>query len=65
MKDLKERELLEYTLVIFAGEFGPTPFGQSRPGQPNAGRYHFGRAFSSWMTGGGVKAGTTYGATDE
>ena len=63
--DLKERGLLEDTLVIFAGEFGRTPFGQSRPGRPNAGRDHFGRAFSWWMAGGGVKAGMTYGATDE
>ena len=63
--DLKERGMLEDTLVIFAGEFGRTPFGQSRPGRPNAGRDHFGRAFSWWMAGGGVKAGMTYGKTDE
>ena len=65
LSDLKERGLLEDTLVIFACEFGRTPFGQSRPGRPNAGRDHFGRAFSWWLAGGGVKGGTTYGATDD
>ena len=65
VKDLRERGLLDDTLVIFAGEFGRTPFGQSRPGRPNAGRDHFGRAFSWWMAGGGVKAGSVYGSTDD
>jgi hypothetical protein len=62
--DLKERGLLEDTLVIWCSEFGRTPFGQGDPAKPN-GRDHFGRAYSMWLAGGGVKAGTTYGATDE
>ncbi len=65
VKDLKERGLLDDTLVIFAGEFGRTPFGQSRPGMPNKGRDHFGRAFSWWLAGAGVKKGSIYGATDD
>lgn len=64
VQDLKERGMLDDTLVIWGGEFGRTPFGQGDPGNPK-GRDHFGRAFSWWMAGGGVKAGTVYGATDE
>lgn len=64
VKDLKERGLLEDTLVIWGGEFGRTPFGQGDPAAPK-GRDHFGRAFSWWLAGGGVKPGTTYGATDD
>ncbi len=62
--DLKERGLLDDTLVIWGGEFGRTPFGQGDPAKPN-GRDHFGRAYSWWLAGGGVKAGTVYGETDE
>jgi hypothetical protein len=62
--DLKERGLLEDTLVLWGGEFGRTPFGQGDPAKPS-GRDHFGRAYSMWLAGGGVKGGTTYGATDE
>ncbi|MFM7159953.1 MAG: DUF1501 domain-containing protein, partial [Planctomycetaceae bacterium] len=62
--DLKERGLLNDTLVIWGGEFGRTPFGQGDPAAPK-GRDHFGRAFSWWLAGGGVKPGTVYGATDE
>lgn len=64
VKDLKERGLLEDTLVVWGGEFGRTPFGQGDSAAPK-GRDHFGRAFSWWLAGGGVKAGTTYGATDD
>ena len=64
VKDLKERGLLEDTLVIWAGEFGRTPFGQGDPNKPN-GRDHFGKAFSWWMAGGGVRSGHVVGATDE
>ena len=64
VKDLKERGLLDDTLVIWMGEFGRTPFGQGDPNKPN-GRDHFGRAFSMWMAGGGVKGGTAFGQTDE
>jgi len=64
VKDLKARGLLDDTLVVWGGEFGRTPFGQGDPAKPN-GRDHFGRAFSLWMAGGGVKAGHVHGATDE
>lgn len=64
VKDLKERGMLEDTLVIWGGEFGRTPFGQGPPDKPR-GRDHFGKAFSWWMAGGGVKPGTVYGATDD
>jgi hypothetical protein len=58
--DLKARGLLEETLLIWAGEFGRTPFAQGADG-----RDHNPFGFSVWMAGGGVKGGTTYGATDE
>jgi hypothetical protein len=64
VKDLKERGLLDDTLVVWGGEFGRTPFGQGDPTKPN-GRDHFGKAYSWWMAGGGIKAGTVYGQTDE
>ena len=64
VKDLKERGLLDDTLVVWMGEFGRTPFGQGEPDRPS-GRDHFGKAFSVWLAGGGVKPGTIYGATDE
>ena len=60
LKDLKQRDMLKDTLVIWAGEFGRTPFAQSKDG-----RDHNQFGFTVWMTGGGVKAGTVYGATDE
>ncbi len=62
--DLKERGLLEDTLVIWGGEFGRTPFGQGNPASPT-GRDHFGKAFSWWLAGGGVKPGLVIGETDE
>lgn len=64
IRDLKERGLLEDTLVVWGGEFGRTPFGQGNPDKPN-GRDHFGKAFSWLMAGGGVKPGHCHGATDE
>lgn len=64
VQDLKDRGMLEDTLVIWGAEFGRTPFGQGNPEKPN-GRDHFGRAFSWWMAGGGVKKGHVYGNTDE
>jgi hypothetical protein len=64
VQDLKERGMLDDTLVIWGGEFGRTPFGQGDPASPK-GRDHFGKAFSWWMAGGGVKPGSQYGATDE
>ncbi len=60
LKDLKSRGLLDETLVIFAGEFGRTPFAQGTNG-----RDHNPQGFSIWMAGGGVRGGMTYGATDE
>jgi len=64
VKDLKERGMLDDTLVIWGGEFGRTPFGQGNPKNP-IGRDHFGRAFSWWLTGGGIKPGYVHGETDE
>jgi len=62
--DLKERGMLDDTLVVWGGEFGRTPFGQGDPANPR-GRDHFGRAYSWWMAGGGIKPGSTWGATDD
>ena len=64
VQDLADRGLLDDTLVIWGGEFGRTPFGQGDPANPK-GRDHFGRAFSWWLAGGGVKAGHVHGATDD
>lgn len=60
LKDLKARGLLEETLVVWAGEFGRTPFAQGTNG-----RDHNPSAFSIWLAGGGVKGGVVYGSTDE
>jgi hypothetical protein len=62
--DLKERGLLEDTLVAWGGEFGRTPFGQGDPAAPK-GRDHFGRAYSWWLAGGGVRRGHVHGVTDD
>jgi hypothetical protein len=64
LKDLKQRGLLDSTLVIWGGEFGRT-VTRDRNGNAQAGRDHNGRAMVTWMAGGGVKGGTTYGSTDE
>ena len=64
VKDLKQRGLLKDTLIVWGGEFGRTPFGQGPAEKPN-GRDHFGRAFSLWMAGGGVKGGHVVGETDD
>ncbi len=64
VRDLDERGLLDDTLVVWGGEFGRTPFGQGDPTNPK-GRDHFGRAYSWWLCGGGIKPGTVYGATDD
>jgi hypothetical protein len=63
--DLKERGLLDETLVIWGGEFGRTVYSQGKIGSPSAGRDHHGRCFSIWMAGGGVKPGFEYGTTDD
>jgi uncharacterized protein (DUF1501 family) len=64
LKDLKQRGLLDSTLVIWGGEFGRT-VTRDRNGNAQAGRDHNGRAMVAWMAGGGVKGGTVYGSTDE
>jgi uncharacterized protein (DUF1501 family) len=61
--DLRERGLLNDTLVVWAGEFGRTPMAQTNKGAP--GRDHHNKGFSIWLTGGGVKRGIAWGATDE
>ncbi len=64
--DLKQRGLLEDTLVIWGGEFGRTPFIQGDiKNRPRWGRDHHPYAFTVWMAGGGIKPGMTYGATDD
>jgi len=59
VKDLKQRGLLDDTLIIWGGEFGRTPMGQG------SGRDHHINAFSIWLAGGGIKGGLTWGSTDE
>ncbi len=64
--DLKQRGLLDDTLVIWGGEFGRTPMVESNVALGRSlGRDHHPQAFTMWMAGGGIKAGTTYGATDD
>lgn len=65
VKDLKERGMLDDTLVVWASEFGRTPFGQGGDPDHPIGRDHFGKAYSWWLAGAGVKPGTVYGSTDE
>ena len=69
IKDLKQRDLLKDTLVIWGGEFGRTPMVQENNAGTGAktppGRDHHKECFSIWMAGGGMKPGLTYGATDE
>jgi hypothetical protein len=67
ISDLKQRGLLDSTLVVWGGEFGRLPIAQlpADKDERKAGRDHNKNAFCTWMAGGGVKAGTTYGATDE
>ena len=63
--DLKQRGLLDDTLVMFGSEFGRTPFAQGQIDNPLVGRDHHGGCFTWWFAGGGVKAGYTHGETDE
>jgi hypothetical protein len=66
LADLKQRGLYDSTLVVWGGEFGRLPLSQIQPGrEKNAGRDHGPAGFTVWMGGGGVKGGTTYGATDD
>ena len=65
IKDLKQRGLLDETLVIWGGEFGRTNYCQGKIDAINYGRDHHPKCFSIWMAGGGVRPGTVYGETDE
>ena len=62
--DLKQRGMLDDTLIVWSGEFGRTP-RHDRGGRAEPGRDHHNRGFSGWLAGGGVKGGTVHGATDE
>jgi uncharacterized protein (DUF1501 family) len=65
LTDLKQRGMLDDTLVIWGGEFGRTVYSQGTLTKDNYGRDHHGRAFSLWMAGGGIKPGISYGRTDD
>ncbi|MBI2690170.1 MAG: DUF1501 domain-containing protein [Acidobacteria bacterium] len=65
VQDLKQRGMLDDTLVIWGGEFGRTPYAQGPSKADSYGRDHHGRVFSLWMAGGGVKRGFSYGASDD
>lgn len=66
LKDLKQRGLLDETLVVWGSEFGRTPLGENRPGSAKVtGRDHHPNSFSMWMAGGGVKGGQVIGQTDD
>lgn len=68
IKDLRQRGLLDSTLIVWSAEFGRTPFAQGKNGEGNetkAGRDHHKDAYAVWVAGGGTKGGMSYGATDE
>jgi uncharacterized protein (DUF1501 family) len=66
VKDLKQRGLLDSTLVIWGGEFGRTPMVETNPALGRAlGRDHHPSAYTMWLAGGGIKPGLTWGATDD
>ena len=65
VKDLKQRGLLDSTLVVWGGEFGRTPMNEERNRSKFLGRDHHPRAFSVWLAGGGIKPGVTLGETDD
>jgi len=65
VKDLKQRGMLDDTLVIWGGEFGRTIYSQGTLTKDNYGRDHHPRCFTMWMAGGGMKPGITYGQTDD
>lgn len=68
VRDLKQRGLLDETLIVWGGEFGRTPLRQGIDGngkETTGGRDHHKDAYTMWMAGGGVRAGITYGRTDE
>lgn len=65
IEDLKQKGLLEDTLVVFAGEFGRTTYCQGKLTHDDYGRDHHPRCFTAWLAGGGVKGGISYGETDD
>src|SRR5207247_3099729 len=66
VKDLKQRGLLDDTLVVWGGEFGRTPMVESSAALGRAnGRDHHPQAYTMWLAGGGIKRGITHGATDD
>ncbi|MGN6439733.1 MAG: DUF1501 domain-containing protein [Agriterribacter sp.] len=65
VKDLKQRGLLDDTLIVWGGEFGRTSFSQGRLTREDFGRDHLPNAYSIWMAGGGIKPGIQYGQTDD
>lgn len=65
VKDLKQRGMLDETLVVWGGEFGRTAYCQGKLTKENYGRDHHGRCFSMWVAGGGIRKGCEYGKTDE
>lgn len=65
LQDLKQRGLLDDTLVIWGGEFGRTVYSQGDLSPTNYGRDHHGRCYSLWMAGGGIRPGVVYGETDD
>ncbi len=65
VRDLKQRGLLDETLVVWGGEFGRTPMNEARGGSTYLGRDHHPHCFCLWMAGGGIKPGQVYGETDE
>lgn len=65
VQDLKQRGLLDSTIVMWGGEFGRTPMNEARSGSKFLGRDHHPRAFTMWLAGGGIKPGVTIGKTDD
>ncbi len=65
VRDLKQRGLLDETLIVWGGEFGRTVYCQGKLTPENYGRDHFGRCFSMWLAGGGIRGGQTFGETDD
>jgi hypothetical protein len=65
LRDLKQRGMLDSTIVVWGGEFGRTVYSQGQLTQENYGRDHHPRCFSMWLAGGGIRGGISYGATDD
>ncbi len=65
ISDLKQRGLLEETLIVWCGEFGRTAYSQGKLTATDYGRDHHGRCFTTWLAGGGIKPGISYGMTDD